>query len=112
MGASLAGLLIMSVFLTSAIVMWRVDLFSKVFVANAASAAIEHDGDQARTSIDITGAGGDVTDGMLTAYVKNVGSTSIAETDFPDMDFIVIYDLSTRAPPGLHLYGVGSARPG
>ena len=96
MGSSLASLLIMSFFISSAMVLWRVDLVGKLLVSDSTNAAIQRDGERARTAIDITGAGGNVTDGILTVYVQNVGSTSIPETDLPNMDLSVIYDLSAR----------------
>ncbi len=88
----------MSFFITSAMALWRVDLVGKLLVSDSTNAAVQRDGERARTAIDITGAGGNVTDGILTVYVQNVGSTSIPETDLPNMDLIVKYDLSARDP--------------
>ena len=111
MGTSLAGLLIVSVFVTSAITMWRVELMGIVLFADARKAATELEGEQARTKIDLITAGADPGTSILTVDVRNTGTISVSESDFPRMDVIVHYNGGVRAseaftyttsdPPGL-----------
>ena len=98
MGASLAGLLILGLMLSAAVVMWRVDLVGALLNRSATHDAIQLEGEQARTLLDITATGFDTTDSTISATIKNDGATSVPVSSFSDMDVVVRYDAAAQAP--------------
>ena len=98
MGAALAGLLILSLMLTSSMMFWRVSLVGNDRMSTAQKQMIELKGEQARTDLNITTAAGNRNNDTLSVSVKNDGATSLALTDFSKMEVIVIYDGATPAP--------------
>lgn len=97
MGAALAGLLILSLMLTSSMMFWRVSLVGNDRMSTAQKQMIELKGEQARTILNITTAAGNRNNDTLSVSVKNDGATSVALTDFSKMEVIVIYDGATPA---------------
>ena len=98
MGISIAGLLILGVFLTAVLLLGRSATISSTVVATSAKDAIDRSGERARTmfrieNTTVSGAGAD-----LTVQVENIGAMSIS--DFPHMDLIVKYTHPvTGSPP-------------
>ena len=97
MSSDLAGLLILAVMLTGALVMWRITLASNTAISRATKTATELEGEQTRTIPNITAATGNRNNNTLTVTVKNDGATSVALSDLPKMEVIVIYDGSVPA---------------
>lgn len=94
MGASIAGLLILAVFLASTLMSLRTSLFGNLQVSDAAKASTELLGDQVRTVIGVTST---VVDGVcgLAVELENTGATTIRR--FSEMDVIVQF------PTGINL---------
>lgn len=86
MGASLAGLLILAVFLASSLMSLRTSLLGHLQVSNAAKVSSKVLGEKARTVIGITSTTVDGACG-LTVDLENTGATAIRE--FPGMDVIL-----------------------
>ena len=98
MGASISGLLILAVFFTAILVMFRTTLLSDVLISDANKEATNLSGERARTAFDITTTTGDGSC-TLTVTGDNTGTTSIA--DFSFMDVIVQYSSGTNSPERL-----------
>ena len=97
MGASLAGLLILSVMLTGAFMFWRVDLLGNDLMGAAQKQMIRLEGAKARTEFDITSTLADTGTAILALSVLNNGATSVAKSNFPTMDIIVHYTGGAKA---------------
>ena len=87
MGATLAGLLISSMFFTGALMMFRTTLQGNVVIGDTTRESIRIAGERARTEISITSVVGSGCG--LTITVDNTGAISIA--DASRMDIIVQY---------------------
>ena len=89
MGTALAGLLIIGVLLSGALIIFRSDLLGNLLVTDAVKESSQLTGEQVRTRINLTAASIDTGDGNcnLTVTGDNTGSMSIA--DFDKMDVIV-----------------------
>ncbi len=108
MGVSAAGLLILAVFLTGTLTMFRAELLGNLLISNAAREASRLAGDRVRTEISLKGAtistgGGSCT---LTLTGDNTGATSIV--DFPSMDFIILFPEGMNMPQQL-IYSTGGS---
>lgn len=109
MGAAISGLLIMAVFFSSALMMFRTTLFGEVLISNAMKEITRLSGEQARTNITILSAS--VEGGCtLKVAVKNLGSTSVEE--FRQMDVIVQFQGTENTPQGLGYVAAGPVAPG
>ena len=89
MGASIAGLLILAVFLTGALMLTRSTLFSNVVTSNAIKEAAQLAGERARTEIGITSSSTTTVfrcSTKLQITVDNTGSVTIS--DFDKMDIV------------------------
>ena len=109
MASSLAGLLILVVFFTGALIMFRVNLLGNVLINAAMKESIDMSGDRARTAIEIpsSSTGDDPCD--LTITIANTGTTAV--TDFSRMDFIVQFTTGSNTPEKLtfpEIMGMGS----
>jgi len=89
MGIALAGLLIIGVLFSGALIIFRSELLGNLLVTDALKEASELTGEQVRTRIDLTDFEIDTGDGkcILTVTGDNTGATSIA--DLGKMDVIV-----------------------
>ena len=89
MGASLAGLLIITVLFTTALIIFRTNLFTNAQIGDSIKEISDVTGERARTVIKISTTTGDQSGGCDTAriQVENTGATSIS--NFSDMDVIV-----------------------
>ncbi len=98
MGAALAGLLILAVFITGTLTMSRTNLFGNVLVTETTKEAIRLSGERARTVIDVTSTAvtGPCT---VTLTVDNAGSTSIS--DLSQMDVIAQFPAGNNVPQRL-----------
>ena len=87
MGAAIAGLLIMAVFFTGVLMMFRTTLFGNVIISNSMKEANQLSGEQARTDIRLTGASITTGDGYckLTVTGDNKGAISISDYDRMDI---------------------------
>ena len=81
MAASLAGLLILAVFLTSAVTVSRTNLVGTAAVSSALQESTSLDGQQFRTKISFDDAAINTVDGScnLTATGDNTGAASIVD---------------------------------
>ncbi|MCH7799958.1 MAG: hypothetical protein IIC24_00285 [Chloroflexi bacterium] len=95
MASSLAGLLIMGVFFTGALMMFHTSLFGNVLISNAMKEAVDLSGDRARTAIEIPSSIGDGTCN-LTINIANTGTTAIS--GFSKMDIIVQFVTGNNSP--------------
>lgn len=86
MASTLAGLLILAMFLTTSMITFRSTLFGDVAVSSASREASKVMGDNARTEITIDSVLGD-TFCSLTLVVVNTGATRVL--DIEKMDVIV-----------------------
>ena len=98
MGAALAGLLVLGVLFSGALILFRIDLLGNRLVTDAVRDASEVAGEQVRTQISLTGdqvtnAGGSCE---LTATADNTGATSIAT--FDEMDLIIQFTTGDNLP--------------
>jgi len=94
MGISLAALLVMSVFFTGVLMMYRTTLFGNVVVSNAVDASVEQALEKSKTYIgidDVTASPSDAC--VIQVTVGNRGA--IAIHDFDSMDVIVHYQGAT-----------------
>lgn len=89
MAASLAGLLIITVLFTAALIIFRTNLFTNAQIGDAIKEISNVTGERARTAIKLTTTTGDQSGGCDTTRfkVENTGATSIS--NFSDMDVIV-----------------------
>ena len=85
MGATIAGLLIMAVFFTGALMLFRTTLFGNVIVDNAMKESTQIEGARARTTISIISTTADNVTGTLKVEVKNTGSTSVPNLSTGDV---------------------------
>ena len=98
MGASIAGLLVLAVFFTAILVMFRTTLLSDVLLSDANREATNLSGERARTTFDITTTTGDGSC-TITVTGDNTGTTSVV--DFALMDVIVQYTSGSNFPEQL-----------
>jgi len=94
MASTLAGLLILAMFLTTSLITFRSTLFGDVAVSSASREAGKVIGDKARTEISIDSAAGD-TFCSLTLVVLNTGATRVL--DIEKMDVIVQFGAGNNA---------------
>lgn len=101
MAAAIAGLLILAVFLTSAVTVARSGLVGTAAVSGALQEATRLDGQQFRTEISFDDAAINTDDGNcnLTVTGDNTGAVSIV--DFSMMDVIVQLTQGNNAPQSL-----------
>ena len=85
MGATIAGLLILGVFFTAALMLFRTTLFGNVIVDNAMKESTQIEGARARTTISIISTTADNVTGTLKVEVKNTGSTSVPNLSTGDV---------------------------
>ena len=78
MASTLAGLLILAMFLTTSLITFRSTLFGDVAVSSSSREASKVMGDKARTEITIDSAVGD-TFCSLTLMVLNTGATRVLD---------------------------------
>jgi archaellum component FlaF (FlaF/FlaG flagellin family) len=96
MGISLAALLVMSVFFTGVLMMYRTTLFGNVIVSNAMDTSVELATKKGRTYIGISDVAASPTEACkIQVSVGNRGA--IAIHDFNSMDVIIHYQGAT--PP-------------
>ena len=88
MGAALAGLLILSLMLTSFMMFWRVSLVGNDRISAAQKQMIQLEGRRARTEIDVTSSGSKSCR-TLVINLLNEGHTSVSKSEFPRMDIII-----------------------
>tara|TARA_B100000749_G_C18423839_1_gene464693 strand:- start:1219 stop:1746 length:528 start_codon:yes stop_codon:yes gene_type:complete len=94
MGISLAALLVMSVFFTGVLMMYRTTLFGNVVVSNAVDASVEQALEKSKTYIGIDDVSASPSDAcVIQVTVGNRGA--IAIHDFDSMDVIVHYQGAT-----------------
>ena len=94
MGISLAALLVMSVFFTGVLMMYRTTLFGNVVVSNAVDTSIELTSKKGKTYIGISDVSASSTEACkIQVGVGNWGA--IAIHDFNSMDVIIHYQGST-----------------
>ena len=94
MGISLAALLVMSVFFTGVLMMYRTTLFGNVVVSNAVDASVEQALKKSKTYIVIDDvAANSIEVCKIQVGVQNRGA--IATHDFDSMDVIVHYQGAT-----------------
>ena len=94
MGISLAALLVMSVFFTGVLMMYRTTLFGNVVVSNAVDASVEQALEKSKTYIGIDDVSASPSDAcVIQVTVGNRGA--IAIHDFNTMDVIVHYQGTT-----------------
>ena len=90
MGISLAALLVMSVFFTGVLMMYRTTLFGNVVISNAVDASAELAMEKSKTYIGINDVGASPTEACkIQVAVENRGTISIH--DFNSMDVIIHY---------------------
>ena len=94
MASSLAGLLILAMFLTTSLITFRSTLFGDVAVSSASREASRVIGENARAEIAIDSAVGD-TFCSLTLAVLNTGATRVL--DIEKMDVIVQFGAGNNA---------------
>ncbi len=94
MASTLAGLLILAMFLTTSMITFRSTLFGDVAVSSASREASKVMGDNARTEITIDSVLGD-TFCSLTLVVVNTGATRVL--DIEKMDVIVQFGSGLNA---------------
>lgn len=101
MGIALAGLLIIGVLFSGALIIFRSDLLGNLLVTDAIKETSQLTGEQVRTRIDLTAVSIDTGDGNcnLTVTGDNTGSTSIADLD--QMDAIVQFTTGDNLPQSL-----------
>ena len=92
MGPAIAGLLILGILFTGALMLFRTTLFGDVLISNAMKDASQLSAERARTIISINDTTGDTA--TLTVEVMNAGSTTIhplrlSLVDYSIMDIIV-----------------------
>lgn len=98
MATSLAGILILAVFFTGTVMLWRANLAGTAIVASANLSAIQIDGEQTRTVPSITTSKANRNSNTLAVTVLNDGATSVPVSDFSKMDVVVAYDAGAQAP--------------
>jgi len=94
MASTLAGLLILAMFITTSLITFRSTLFGEVAVSSASREASRVMGENARTEIAIDSAAGD-TFCSLTLVVTNTGATRVL--DVPMMDVIIQFGAGANA---------------
>ena len=102
MGATLAGLLILTLFLASSLIMSRSTLHGNTLVGMSTKLAIRLSGERARTAIDITSTSGDGACN-LTINVDNTGTVSVKELSL--MDVVVQFPGGNNPPERLEYAG-------
>ena len=88
MGTSLAALLIMAVFFTGVILMYRTTLAGNVAVSSAIREASNSAVDRARTSLRVVDL--QTVDCNVVLEIENIGTMAVS--DYDDMDVIVTID--------------------
>ena len=101
MGAAIAGLLIMAVFFTGVLMMFRTTLFGNVIISNSMKEANQLSGEQARTDIRLTGASITTGDGYCKLTVTGDNKGAISISDYDRMDIILQFDQASNAPQAL-----------
>ncbi|NQW22961.1 MAG: hypothetical protein HQ475_05895 [SAR202 cluster bacterium] len=94
MASTMAGLLILAMFLTTSLITFRSTLFGDVAVSSASREAGKALGDKSRTEISIDSAVGD-TFCSLTLVVLNTGATRVLNIE--EMDVIVQFGIGNNA---------------
>ena len=94
MASTLAGLLILAMFLTTSLITFRSTLFGEVAVSSASREASKAMGQNARTEITIDSAVGD-TFCSLTLVITNTGAIRVL--DVAKMDVVVQFGVGNNA---------------
>ncbi len=104
MAATLAGLLILGVFFTTEMIMFRSNMYGNLVTAESTQHATRVSGERARTIIEIAAA---VTDGFcnLTIDLDNDGAVSLVDPSH--MDVIVQFPGGSNSPQRLIYVGSG-----
>ena len=95
MASTLAGLLILAMFLTTSMITFRSTLFGDVAVSSASREASKAMGDNARTEITIDSVFSEDTLCSLTLVVVNTGATRVL--DIGQMDVIIQFGSGLNA---------------
>lgn len=98
MATTLAGILILALFITTSLISFRSTIFGNVAVSGATRAASKAMGELLRTEISIDSVAGD-TFCSLTLDLTNTGATRVVEID--QMDVIVQFASGNNKPQRL-----------
>jgi len=98
MATSLAGILILAMFITTSLITFRSTIFGDMAVSGATRAASKAMGENLRTEISIDSVVGD-TFCSLTLDLTNIGATRVVEID--KMDVIVQFASGNNTPQRL-----------
>ena len=108
MGAALAGLLILSLMLTSFMMFWRVNLVGNDRISSAQKQMIQLEGRRNRTEIDVTSSGSKSCRSLV-INLLNEGHTSVSKSEFPWVDIIVHFTGSSDPSQSLTYEPLGLA---
>lgn len=108
MSATIAGLLILAVFLAGVLMMFRSTLFGNVSTGSALREAAQFEGEQSRTEIKLTAGSVSTAGGncILTVTGDNDGVTSIS--NFDEMD-VIVQMVEGNNPPQSLTYNSGDS---
>ena len=99
MASSVAGVLVLAVFITGVVVLFGTTLAGVTEIGDTIKQTTRQEGMRARSMASITSATGDDGNDTLRISVQNAGALPIA--DFAAMDIVVQYPGTTRAPKRL-----------
>ena len=102
MAASVAGIMVLAVFLVGGLMVLRTSIFGDVPLGNAVKEAVDLEGERARTVIDLGSPSIDTGDGTCTLTVTGDNDGSISIGDFSLMDVIVQTLEGNNAPVQLN----------
>ena len=102
MAASVAGIMILAVFLVGGLMILRTSLFGDVLLGNAVKEAVDLEGERARTVIGLGTPSIDTGDGTCTLTVTGDNDGAVSLGDFSTMDVIVQTLEGNNAPVQLN----------
>ena len=104
MAATVAGLLILAIFFTSQMMMFRANTYASLLTTGTNKQAVHLSGEQARTMIEVQSA---TTDGLCNLTVDLANTGAVAVVDPSRMDVIAQFPGGANLPRRLSYAGSG-----
>ena len=108
MSATIAGLLILAVFLAGVLMMFRSTLFGNVSTGSALREAAQIEGERSRTEIDLTDGSVSTAGGVCILIVTGDNDGVTAISDFDEMD-VIVQMVEGNNPPQRLTYNSGDS---